>query len=242
MYIFDKDGVLFNTEPAKTDSYYLAVLQINNQSTALSGMTREDYIAWHLKNLTGKSRVAAVRGILKRFPLLNVNIHNEYATYEQELCQFGGDVAQELSSKAFKNQQEKILSAMRIYHYLQKPIKDCCSPIKQTWRFIDLLIAQDSRLALITESKWSRTLAELSVCEISPEIFEIIACKDQIVLGANSEKLAEGGKKSQMYGEILRLAKLNANECLAIEDTNKGRREAQVAGITCLQVFFPTTT
>ena len=264
LVIFDKDGVLIETELAKTESYFSAVLEINRDGILLSieegsdyysefesivpidgkaieypGLSKEQYANWHSRQLTGKSRGDAVRGILNQFPRLQGIINKKFDSYLKEISEIGGDPLKELYSDVFRYPYEQMLSALRMKYYLRKPIEDCCKPIAPMNQLFRLLLSQKTKVALITESEWNRTAAELKVCGIPRTSFEYIACKDQIV-NRRGKKVRTGGKKCDMYRDILCLTNVNEEDCLAIEDTDKGREEALVAGITCFQVFIFT--
>ena len=244
LVIFDKDGVLFDTEPGKTLSYWLAltdaILGIELQLRD-GGWDRESYIKWHTQTLTGKGRVEVVQRILDNFPEVAKAIDRQMGPLLEQLNHSGEEVAKELFSNKFPRGEERVFSALRLRCYNAVPISERCIPIARMISFANDLVQHWNPLALITESELSRTKEELKFYGgmfAQGGIFNLIACKDGII-DRSGEKVAQGSTKDEMYRTILKIMKVRPEDCLAIEDTDKGREQARKAGIACLQVFFP---
>ena len=244
LVIFDKDGVLFDTETGKTLSYWLALtdatlgieLQLRD-----GGWDQASYIKWHTQTLTGKGRVEVVQRILDNFPEVEKAIDRQMGPLFEQLSHSGEEVTKELSSNKFLRGEERVLSALRLRCYNAMPISERCIPIAKMISFANALVQNWNPLALITESELSRTKEELKFYGgmfAQGGIFNLIACKDGII-DRSGEKVAQGSAKDEMYRTILRIMKARPEDCLAIEDTDKGREQARKAGIACLQVFFP---
>ncbi len=246
LVIFNKDGVLFDTEPGKTLSYWLAMTDItlgveNHLRLREGGWDKDEYIRRHTQLLTGKGRVEVAQNILRDFPYVARVIAQKMEELTERLKGSGEEVAKELTSDAFSQPEERVFSALRLQHYNEIPLSERCQPISKMIAFVNHLARKGVVLALITESGLIRTKKELEFYAdmFAPGTFAVVACKDGIVNCRSGRKVAKGGAKDEMYKKVLKVTKTKPNDCWAIEDTDKGREQARKAGITCLQVFFP---
>lgn len=244
LVIFDKDGVLFNTEPEKTRSYWLALEDLNRISgqDLLGQECQENYLVWHAENLTGGKRPEVVSKVLEKFGAVGEWLEAHLAQITDEILAANDkEAVGELKSDKLPTPVQRVFSALRIKLYNQIPLPRRCPPIGKMIDALRFLDQAGIPVALITESELSRTLAEFNVNSISLEIFVLLACTDGIIDGRTGEKLAPGGKKSEMYERIAALTQTELASCWSIEDTDKGRDQALKAGVSCLQVFFPPT-
>ncbi len=243
LVIFDKDGVLLDTERAKIISYWKALLtcqELAEHGILDKSWNEEKYLAWHDKNLTGRSRQEVVAGILTEFSAVKNLIDQNQALIETWIksAEKGEGASAELKEGKFSTLTEGLFSAIRMVHYYNMTVEECCRPITKMIDVLYCLMSPRVNVVLITESELERTLSELKASNIDASIFLFIACKDGIIKGITGEKVANGGKKSEMYNTILSLANISNKQCWAIEDTDKGRNQAKEAGIDCLQVFW----
>lgn len=249
LIIFDKDGVLLNTEQAKIRSYWQAIQDIllseraEEESVEAKNENWPGYKDWHYNNLTGKSRVKVVQEILSSFPSVRLTISNNSKWLEEKLRNTEKEkVVNELESDRFSSKQERILSAFRMKHYSKMSLRESTNPIKELLELIPIFYNHcddEVQLALITESESARTMRELKVCNVDITSFKVIACKDRIIKPINERRIKNGGPKEEMYEKIMDIAKSDPEHTFAIEDTEKGRKKALKAGIKCFQVYFP---
>ena len=252
LLIFDKDGVIFDTEPGKTKSYWLALRELA-KIAGLKEVPDEsldpihhfwdeaDYCVWHTKYLTGKSRQEAVSGNFDRIgKMIDQVMAEQSAAVGEALAGGGKEVKKELVNPKLLSDNQRIFSALRLNLYNDIPLCERARPIKPTIGLMKMAIRAGNRIALITESEYERTVREMEQLiplGLNLLCFRVAACKDGIFVAG--QKTAEGGEKQEMYKRIMSLAACEPQECLVVEDTDKGQAAALAAGLTCLMVSFP---
>lgn len=247
LVIFDKDGVLLDTEEAKIESYWKAIqeiLQLAPEKEELGFEGWSGYKDWHFKNLTGKRRAEVVRGILDSCSPVELMLTNYSGRLYDRLKESDKEaVLDELSSDRFSTLNEKILSGFRMKHYSKMSLEETTCPIERTLELLSVFhnhCVEDLELALITVSESERTLRELKAFEIDFAKFFVLACKDKIIEPVNEMQVAQGGPKEEVYKKIIEMSESEPEETWAIEDTDKGREKALEAGVNCFHVHFPS--
>jgi len=236
LVIFDKDGVLADTEPGKTHSYFLAINQL------VSGVKQKDYECWHTTNLTGKSREEVLKGILEKYPKLfdvllgKISGMKECWNSKKRKPEF--EEAKEEIEKLIR----ALLSAYRMCKYAKLSLKDKCRPIRESIDFLRLLWGKNLRTALVTESPFERTEQELKFLELPIDNFEVVACKNLFYHRKciHPYQGNEKAKKEEMYRHICCLVGVNPDEVMAIEDSRGGIEAAVEAKIGCIVGFSPS--
>ena len=240
-FIFDKDGVLIETEEAKIRSYYNALEKMIPHEIP----KWKEYYHWHSATLTGKSRVDVVEGIIHEYPSLNT-VLLESKKFLREKWKSGDfnvskyeEVKKEIQ-KALENYDfddfppEFLLSIYRLIMYADIPLEDKCKPIGIVCEFLQSL--QENRIptSLITECELNRTKQELAHIRLNIDSFDMVICKDHIY--CKGKERESPGNKSEMYSLVSEEYIKKYGDCVAIEDTRSGMHAASEGGVPC---FLP---
>lgn len=240
MYIFDKDGVLLDTEEAKICSYYQVLRELIPQEVS----DEKKYTEWHKETLTGKSRAKVVKGIIEKYPGVarhDVLLKSREALKEKwESCILSDpkyeearrEIESELKEHDFDDfPPELLLSIHRLIKYAEIPIEKKCKPVDPVLKFFRSLQAK-LPVSLVTEAKLERTKQELRHVGLDIDSFEIVICKDRVYCkGKESESPKD---KKAMYSMISQ--EFCKEYHIAIEDTLPGMEAAMEAGVPC---FLP---
>ena len=240
--IFDKDGVLVDTEEAKIRSYYSVLKRLIPHEI----MGWDEYFTWHATTLSGKSRRDVVEGIIQEYPLL-VDILVETRKPLEEQWESGdftapayGEAKREIEKglceyTSFGNfPPHLLLSIHRLIEYNTIPLEERCSPIQPMLTFLKSLQDNNFSTSLITETELERTQRELSHIKVDIDSFDIVMCKDKCY--SKGDEWKSPGKKHEMYSLVKqRLDKCGKYIC-AVEDTEPGMEAALQAHIPC---FLP---
>ena len=240
-FIFDKDGVLVETEEAKIRSYYNALKEAIPHE--IPGWKK--YYDWHNATLTGESRVDVVEGIIEEYPSLNAALL-ESKEYLKEKWKSGVfDILKYKEAKkeikmALKGYNfdaftpELLLLIYRLIKYADIPLEDKCKPIAPVCEFLQSLRENRVPTALITESELKRTKQELAHIRVDINSFEVVMCKDKIY--CRGKERESPGNKREMYALMSEEFTKKYGECVAIEDTYSGMDAASRGGVPC---FLP---
>jgi predicted NBD/HSP70 family sugar kinase/beta-phosphoglucomutase-like phosphatase (HAD superfamily) len=236
-FIFDKDGVLMETEEARIRSYYIMLQKVIPHEIP----KWKQYYAWHIKTLTGKSRSEVVEGIIQEYPLLNTTLLKTRESLKEKWKsgEYNNPKYKEVKKeikKWLKNYDfdklspESLLSIQRLIIYADIPLEEKCKPIEHMVEFLRFLQKKKIPTSLITENELKRTKKELKHIGVDIDLFEIVVCKDKIYSAGQEHE--SPGKKSEMYS----LVRKKFSDCVAIEDTRPGMQAASHGGVPC---FLP---
>lgn len=252
-FIFDKDGVLVDTEEGKILSYY-RVLQ---EKISDKIPEWEEYRKFHSETLSGKSRNDVVKGIIQEYPSLtnammeskgdlkekwesgifDVSKYKEVKKEIEEGCENYGSID--------NFPPELLLSVHRLIQYADIPLEEKCEPITPMVEFVQSLQDNNVPTCLITASEFDRTQRELEYVKrklphinVNIKEFEAVTCKDKIWWKGKckGKKSESPGEKDEMYGLIRKELHKKYKEFVAIEDTEPGMRAALRGGVPC---FLP---
>jgi predicted NBD/HSP70 family sugar kinase/beta-phosphoglucomutase-like phosphatase (HAD superfamily) len=237
-FIFDKDGVLMETEEARIRSYYILLHKVIPHEIP----KWKQYYAWHIKTLTGKSRSEVVEGIIQEYPLLNTTLLKTRESLKEKWKsgEYNNPKYKEVKKeikKWLKNYDfdklspESLLSIQRLIIYADIPLEEKCKPIEHMVEFLRFLQKKKIPTSLITENELKRTKKELKHIGVDIDLFEIVVCKDKIHSAGQEHE--SPGKKSEMYS----LVRKKFSDCVAIEDTRPGIQAASHGGVPC---FLPS--
>ena len=240
-FIFDKDGVLVETEEAKIRSYY----NILKKEIPHDAPKWKEYYDWHNKALTGKSRIDVVEGIIQKYPSLKTTLLNKRKSLKEK-WKSGNfntleykEVKKEI--KRWKEEYdfadfppESLLSIYRLIMYADIPLEEKCKPIEPMVEFLQSLQENEVPTGLVTESELKRTKQELAHIGLDTDSFEIVVCKDKIY--CKGKERESPGIKSEMYSLVGEEFFKKYKDCVAIEDTRPGMHAASQGGVPC---FLP---
>lgn len=248
-FIFDKDGVLVDTEEGKIRSYY----NVLKEKISDKIPTWEKYCKWHTATLTGKSRHDVVKGIIQKYPLLkNAMVESKEDLKEKRKSGTFNVPKYKEVKKEIKEGGEKygsienfppelLLSVHRLIQYADIPLEERCKPIIPMIEFVQFLQDHKVPISLITSSGFERTKQELDYIrkklphiKVDIDTFEIVACADKIY--SKGKESESPGEKDEMYRLINKELRKKDKECVAIEDTEPGMQAALDGGVTC---FLP---
>lgn len=246
-FIFDKDGVLVDTEEAKIRSYY----QVLTENVPHEIPDWEEYSNWHKATLTGKSRDEVVKGIIQEYPSLNTVLLESRETLKKKWKSHDFDVPryEEVKKEIEEGCDEHgsfdtvppdlILSIHRLIKYADIPLPEKCKPIAPMLKFLKSLQERNVFTALVTDTTLERTRKELSHIGVAVNSFEIVVCNDKSY--SKGEEWETPGDKSKitMYSAVKEKFSTEADEkynFVAIEDTDPGMEAALKAEIPC---FMP---
>ncbi len=85
-------------------------------------------------------------------------------------------------------------------------------------------------------ARWPLGLASSSNREIIDLVLELAGLTDQFVVTVSSEEVARGKPAPDVYLEAARLAGVESDRCVAIEDSSNGVRAAAAAGMAVIAV------
>ncbi|KYK36233.1 MAG: ROK family protein [Theionarchaea archaeon] len=250
-FIFDKDGVLVDTEEGKILSYY----RVLEEKISDKIPEWEEYRKFHAEALSGKSRNDVVKGIIQEYPSLRNALIESKRDLEQKRKSGNFNVPKykEVKKQIKEGRKnygsinnfppELLLSVHRLIQYADIPLEEKCRPITPMVEFVQSL--QDNKMptCLITVSEFDRTQQELEyVRKKLPHInvdinkFEIVACKDKIYWKDNKRESESPGEKDKMYCLIRKELHKKYKEFVAIEDTEPGMQAALDGEFPC---FLP---
>lgn len=207
-FIFDKDGVLLDTEKAKIRSYYEVL-----EEAVPDRLHEDQYYDWHRTTLSGKSREDVVNGIIEKYPSSRGAMEKSRQTIQKRwgAGEFHASRYKEVETeienrlKDYKSidnfPPEIVLSVMRLIKYAEIPLEEKCLPIKPMTEFLKFLQSKKIPVYLITGSELERTKTELIQVKIDINSFEMVVCKDKTYI-KNTESESPKGKQ-EMYHSIV---------------------------------------
>ena len=243
--IFDKVGVLVDTEEAKTRSYFQALSKFMPNPPDWA-----KYREWHTRELTGKSRSEVLESITAAFPPVRRRLRLPKDVERAWLSgRFRSEKYEEVQNtldrvmKEFGNLEsippQQILSVQRFIEYAELRPREKCRPIAHVIAFCRRLQRAGIPTALVTESQFARTERELSNIGLKVANFDIVACADSVF--AHGRFRRSPGNKAQMYRLVGNRFRRNHWPCVAIEDTTKGVAAAVQGGVPALLLSSVTS-
>ena len=240
-FIFDKDGVLVETEEARIRSYYIVLKEVIPHEIP----KWKEYYNWHNRALTGKSRAEVVKGIIQKYSSLSTALleRRELLKKKWKSDHFNKSDYKEVKKEVeswLKNYDfddfppESLLSIQRLIMYADIPLEEKCKPIERMLEFLQFLQKKKIPTSLVTENELKRTKKELKHIGLDINSFEIVVCKDRTY--CKGEESESPGNKSEMYSLVSKEFSKKYKNCVAIEDTRPGMLAASHGGVPC---FLP---
>jgi len=166
--IFDKDGVLMETEEGKIRSYYSVLMEMIPEKKP----EWEKYRDWHRDTLTGKSRKNVVEGIIQKYPSVCAFLLETRKSLKEkwESGHFNKSEYKEVKKEIetwSKNYDfddfppSLILSIHRLIKYADMSLEEKCNPIESMYGLLQSLQENEVPIGLVTESELERTKREL---------------------------------------------------------------------------------